>query len=149
MINPFGLEAFLECAGVCDRAAFETLFSDCYCGVNLVADPNSYSSRVIPAKVWDYLQYLLPVLVTAYVGPTAETIRERRIGLVTAPDTDAVASALIELFEERSACVQNIQRFLRTRSSTGLVQLLCPDASGHGSPAAIAAADMAGDEGKR
>lgn len=126
-----GLGAFLEYVGVGDYAVFETIFADCYCGVNLISDPNSYSSRAIPAKILDYLQSLLPVLVTPYVGPMGETIRERELGLVVKPEAEAVASALIDLHEKRSVFIRNIQTFIQTRSSTNIVELLCPELSGN------------------
>jgi len=126
-----GLGAFFEYVGVGDYAAFETIFADCYCGVNLITDPNSYSSRAIPAKIPDYLQSLLPVLVTPYVGPMVETIREHELGLVVKPEAEAVASALIDLHERRSVFIRNIQTFIQTRSSTNIVELLCPELSGN------------------
>lgn len=124
-----GLSALLECVGVADYAAFEVLFSDCYCGGNLITDPNSFSCKAIPGKILDYFQYLLPVIVSPYVGPMADTIRERKLGLVVTPEIGVVASALIELYDKRSEYVQNIQTFIRTRSSTSFVQLLCPEIS--------------------
>lgn len=121
-----GLGAFLEYAGFTDRAAFEAVFADCYCGVNLITDPNSYTSKTVPVKLLDYFQYLLPALVTPYVGPKADTIRELKLGLVVSPEVEAVASALIELYEHRSEYVQNIQTFLTTQSPGNIVQILCP-----------------------
>lgn len=122
-----GLEACFEFAGVADYAAFESVFADCYCGVNLITDPNSYSVRAIPAKILDYFQHLLPPLVTDHVGPMADTMREGKLGLVVEPEVNAVASGLIELYRNRSSFVQNIETFIKGRDSTDFVQLLCPE----------------------
>lgn len=125
----YGVGPFLECVGFVDRGAFEAAVADCYCGVNLITDPHSHSSTALPAKLWDYVQNLLPVLVTAHVGEIVDTIREQKLGLLVTPDVEAVASSLIELHDRHSDYVRNIQTFLRTRSSTNLVQLLCPETS--------------------
>jgi glycosyltransferase involved in cell wall biosynthesis len=122
-----GHGAFLECVGLGDYAAFETLFADCYCGANLIHDPTSYSSRALPAKILDYLQSLLPVLASPFVGPVADTVHRHELGLIVTPEADAVASGLIELHEKREAFVGNIRRFILNRTATDFVQLLFPE----------------------
>lgn len=122
-----GLDRFLEYAGYIDRAAFDDVFADCYCGVSLITDPNSYSTKAVPGKVMYYIQYLLPPLVTPYNGPIADTIREHKLGLVISPEVEAVASALIDLYEKRSLYVRNLQTFLSIPSPTNLMQILCPE----------------------
>ncbi|NQT93011.1 MAG: glycosyltransferase [Lentisphaerae bacterium] len=125
-----GLSAFFEYVGVGDYAAFETIFADCYCGVNLITDPDSYSSRAIPAKIPDYLQSLLPALVTPYVGSIVDMIRENDLGLVVKPEVEVVASALIELYEKRAEFIENIRTFILNRTSTNIAELLCPEVPG-------------------
>lgn len=122
-----GLDRFLEYAGYVDRAAFDDVFADCYCGVNLITDPNSYSIKAVPGKVMYYIQYLLPPLVTPYNGPFVDTIREHKLGLVVNPEIGAAASALVELYEKRSFYVQNLQTFLTNQSPTNIMQILCPE----------------------
>jgi glycosyltransferase involved in cell wall biosynthesis len=128
-----GLESLIDCAGRADRDSFDALFSDCYCGVNLITDPDSHTSKTLPSKVMDYFQYLLPVLVSPYVGPISETIRERKLGLVIDPEVDNVARALIELYDNQPHYVRNLQSFIETRERTNLIEILCPDIVPEGS----------------
>lgn len=122
-----GLGPFVEYVGVADYAQFDVIFADCFCGVNLITDPSSYSSRALPAKIPDYLQSLLPVLVTPYVGSIVDTIREHDLGLVVEPEAGEVVSAMVRLYEERATFVENIRTFIETRPSTNIVELLCPE----------------------
>lgn len=124
-----GLGRFLEYAGHedIDHAAFDDVFADCYCGVNLITNPHSYSIKAIPGKVMYYLQYLLPPLVSPYNGPIGDTIRKHQLGLVVTPELDTVVSALIELYEKRSLYVQNLQMFPTTQPPSNIMQILCPE----------------------
>ncbi len=127
LAKELGVASSVEYLGVGDYATFATILADCYCGVNMISDPNSYSARAIPAKILDYLQYLLPPLVTAGVGVFGDAVREHKLGLVIAPTVDATVDGLVEVFKSRAFFVQNIRTFIKERSSTDLVELLCPE----------------------
>jgi len=123
-----GLGELVECTGPADRQSFDSLFSDCFCGVNVITNLDSHSSKGLPAKVMDYFQYLLPVLVTVGVGRVVDSIREHELGLVVEPDIDAVTAALICLYEKRADYVDNLRLFIKTRPHTNLVKILDPEA---------------------
>lgn len=127
-----GLSDFLDCTGLVDYAAYDALLSDCYCGVNVITDPNSFSSKAIPGKILDYFQYLLPSIVSEYAGPVSKTIEENKLGLVVPPTVDSVAAALIEVYEARREYVKSIELFLRTRSQTNFAELVCRHPSENG-----------------
>jgi len=119
-----GLDRWIEHIPQVPRQSFADVFSDCFCGVNLITTSDSYSSKTIPGKIMDYFQYLLPVVVTPNVGPITEVVREHHIGRVVAPSVDEVAAALTDLCRRRDEFVQNLRAYIGCRPYTSVEQLL-------------------------
>ena len=89
---------------------------DCFCGVNLITSRTSYSSMTVPAKICDYLQYLLPPLVTPNLGYYAHIISENQLGLVVEPLKDEITKGLVSLYKEQHIYRKIIIDYIKANS---------------------------------
>lgn len=88
--------------------------SDCFCGINPITSKYSYTRNTLPAKLFDYLQYVIPVIVTENVGVGAEIVQHYRLGLVIEPNEDKFAEAVIKIYKELSWYQMNIIEYINS-----------------------------------
>ncbi len=111
LAEKYQVEQYIEFVGFVDRDNFEEVFSDCFCGINLLMTKNSYTSKTLPAKVFDYLQYLLPVIITENIGPAVEIVQSNKFGLVIEPSEDKFVEALINIYKDQELYRKNIVNY--------------------------------------
>ena len=108
------VEKYVEFLGFAERYKFEELFSDCFCGINILTSEYSHTTKTFPAKVLDYLQYLLPVIVTNNVGIIVKDIQSQELGLVINPNEAELAEALIEIYTNWKKYIESITRYINS-----------------------------------
>lgn len=113
MADPYGIASNIEFAGFVERERLPQAVSDCFCGVNLLTDPESYSSYTIPGKIIHYLQFLLPVITTKGAGVMADVIAKNGLGLVIEPNEDEFIEAVMKLREKQDEFRGNILAYIK------------------------------------
>ena len=124
MAAPYGIGPKIEHAGFVEREMLARAVSDCFCGVNILTDPESYSSYTIPGKIIHYLQFLLPVITTRGAGVMADVIAKNRLGVVIEPNEDEFMEAVMEVRERRDEFRGNILEYIKGLPRVDLVRLL-------------------------
>lgn len=107
-----GIGREIEFAGFVERERLGQALSDCFCGVNLLTDPESYSSYTIPSKIIHYLQFLLPVITTRGAGVMADVITKNGLGIVIEPNEQEFIEAVVGLRERQEEFRQNILAYI-------------------------------------
>ncbi|PIY83038.1 MAG: hypothetical protein COX96_08040 [Candidatus Omnitrophica bacterium CG_4_10_14_0_2_um_filter_44_9] len=114
----------IEFTGFLDRDSFKDALSDCFCGINLITTQDSYTSKTLPAKIYDYMQYLLPVIVSPYVGPVADLIRRQRLGLVMDLNEKDFMVGVSELYRAQTEYRERIKTYIEFTGKNTLKDFL-------------------------
>jgi len=112
MAGDFRIEEHVELLGFVERDRLPQAVSDCFCGVNLLTSPDSYSSYTIPGKLVHYLQFLLPVITTPGAGVMAGVISDNRLGLVIEPRGEEFVGAALKLHLMQDEFRENISGYI-------------------------------------
>lgn len=120
----YNVEGYVKFLGFVERNKLGEILSDCFCGINLLTDPNSISSYTIPGKIITYLQFLLPVITTEGIGPIASVIKDNKLGLIIEPLQDAFIDAIIEVYENQGQYRKNIISYINSLPKTNILELL-------------------------
>ena len=114
----WGVDGFLTREGFVERQQLAEVLKDCFCGINLITIPATYTSRTLPAKVIDYLQYLLPVIATSHIGEIAQVIRDKGIGLIIEPEPDSFINAVRDIYSHQDAYREKIRTYILDSAKT-------------------------------
>ena len=98
-----------------DYGKLKEVLDSCFCGLNLITNTDSYSTYGIPGKLIDYLQMLIPLIITDGVGPFAKVVQEKQLGLVI-KSSEELTMAIEELYSNNSSYQKNIQNYILNRS---------------------------------
>ena len=104
MIHKYNADKYIALFGFVERSKFGEVLDDCFCGINLILSQDSYTSKTLPSKIFDYLQFLMPVIVTKNVGPVVEIIKMHKLGLVIEPTEEQ----FLEAADEKSMGISEI-----------------------------------------
>lgn len=118
------VEPYLEIAGFTQREMFGQILAEGFCGINLLTTENSYTSMTLPAKIFDYLQYLLPVIVTEHVGFVTADIDKFGLGRVIETTPDSLIEALTEIFEKQHEYRNRIFQYIVSQRVVPLREIL-------------------------
>lgn len=94
-----GVEKHTEFFGFVEMEELGKTVNDCFCGVNLVTDMNTYSSYTIPGKIMHYLQFLLPVIASMGAGPFTSVIENEDLGMVIEPNENDFIDAVFKIHD--------------------------------------------------
>lgn len=92
-----GVEERVDFLGFIEREQFKEVLADCFCGINVLTSAYSYSIKAMPSKIFDYLQYSLPVIVSKNLGPLVKVIEKHKLGIVINPNRDEFIKAVEKL----------------------------------------------------
>ncbi|PIU03195.1 hypothetical protein COT44_04870 [Candidatus Shapirobacteria bacterium CG08_land_8_20_14_0_20_39_18] len=109
-----GVEKNIEFMGFTEKEKFKEALKDCFCGLNLVTSKESHTSKTIPAKICDYLQYLIPVVVTKNIGPMAKIIEINKLGVVIDPTKENISRAILHVYKNQVQYRNNIIKYLHS-----------------------------------
>ena len=114
------IQSQIEALGIQDIVYFHswvktenihTVLDDCFCGINLLTTEESYSSNTIPGKLIQYLQMLVPVLITKNNGLLTGLIQEHEMGMVVTPIQESILDGILYIFENQGLFQNNIRRY--------------------------------------
>jgi len=109
------VQEYVEFYSYLDYARLKEILDGCFCGLNLLTTTDSYSIYGIQGKLVDYLQMLIPIIVTDGVGPFAKVVQEKQIGFVI-KSTEELAKAIEELYNNNLHYQNNIRNYILSRS---------------------------------
>lgn len=112
-VKNLSLENRVNIIGFTERSSFGKVFSDSFCGVNLITSKESYSSKTLPAKIFDYLQFLIPVIVSENLGLISEMIAKYKVGCVISPSVENLIDAVNKVYKNQDIYKKNIHNFLK------------------------------------
>lgn len=118
------VEKYVEFLGFLDRDKFAEVLTNCFCGLNMIIYPDSYTSYTIPGKSMDYLQYLLPSISTKYIGEIATVIQKHSLGIIIEPSENEFISAVLEIYREQKKFRENIINFINTSQKLNVRELI-------------------------
>ena len=118
------VDQYVKILGFVETEQLAEILSDCFCGINLITSTDSYSSYTIPAKIINYLQHLLPVIVTEGVGPLASIIRDNKLGLVIEPSQEAFINSVFKIYTENKQYRENIVCYINSLPKTNIKELI-------------------------
>ncbi len=111
-VNQRSLNSCVEFMGYQPREDFSKLFKDVFCGVNLITSKNSYTTYTLPGKVFDYIQYGIPILASKNIGTVAQIIKENRIGVISDIDYKSLIGSIDMLDKNFSELSYNIDEYI-------------------------------------
>lgn len=120
----YNIEKYIEFLGFVETDKFGEILSECFCGINLITDINSYSYNTIPGKLIHYLQYLLPVIVTEGVGPFTACIQENGLGVVIEPSQDSFIEAVSTIYINQNQYRENIVRYINSMPEFDIKEII-------------------------
>lgn len=120
----YNIKEDVKFLGFVERNKLGEMLSDCFCGVNLLTDFNSFSIYTIPGKIITYLQFLLPVIATEGIGPIASVIKNNKLGLIIKPSYDAFIDAVIEIYRNQGEYRKNIISYINSLPKRNIIELL-------------------------
>lgn len=119
-----GVESYVQLLGFVETQNLPEVFSDCFCGLNLITDRNSYTSFTIPGKLIHYFQHLLPVIVTDGIGPMVQILKVHQLGLVIEPNIESFVKASLEIYKKREVFRENIKKYIATQPHVDIKNLI-------------------------
>jgi len=123
-VKKLRLENTVEYLGFINTNDFSKAVTDCFCGINLLTDAESYSKYTVPSKLVYYIQFLLPVITTRGAGLNlTELIELNRLGLVIDPNKAKFEEAAGELFVNHKKYCHNIIKFIHNNKKENFRQI--------------------------
>ena len=122
------VEEYVKFLGFIGRKDFNSVLSDCLCGLNILITKNSYSSYGTPSKIMHYFQHLLPVIVTEGVSPPmVRDIKEKELGCVIGLSEDELVEAVLRIYSGQETYRKNIKDYIESFPKTGILSFLKED----------------------
>lgn len=118
------LDAYVNFLGFLDRKKISFEVSDCFCGINLLTKIDNPSYYIIPAKLIDYIQFLLPIITTEGAGSMAKIIKENGLGLVIQPTEEEFIESLFIIYKKYEEYKNNIVNYINKLPDVSLKEFL-------------------------
>lgn len=124
MIRDLGLQGCTEWTGFVATETLPEILKDCFCGVNLQMQPDNASKRAIAGRVVNFIQFLLPSIITEYSGAIVAHVQVHRLGIITQPTANAIRKAILKAYVENQKYMQACRHFIgKARSTIGFRDL--------------------------
>ena len=118
------LDRYVTFMGFVQTEALKEALADCFCGLNLLTQRDSYSSYGIPGKQIHYLQFLLSVIATDNAGTLVPIIRQKRLGVIIDPTSEDLQAAVWETFSNQQRYRVNIIDFIKSIKRVNIKTLI-------------------------
>ena len=109
-IKRLGLEHFVELYDFLPLSELKKVLNDCFCGINLITNTNSYSSFALPGKFIHYLQMKIPILATKNNG-IVDVIEENNLGVIIEPSPSLILASVGKLYKNQENYIINILKY--------------------------------------
>lgn len=118
------MEPYVFFHGFVESERFNDILSNCFCGINILTLKDSYSSFTIPGKLLNYIQYLLPVIVTEGSGSFVDTVKENNLGLVIEASEEAFCDAALNIYNNQKKIRYNIIKYIQNQRKVSLKEMI-------------------------
>ena len=108
-IENMAIGNLVELHGWLNQNDLKLVMQECFCGINLLTS-ESYSDYAIPGKNIQYMQMLIPLLVTSNNNMNS-TIKEYKLGYVLNVKLESLHEAILHLFENQKHYRDNIEKY--------------------------------------
>lgn len=112
VVKAYDAQEFVEISGFVEADKLYEFMSDCFCGIHLINSTNSHTIYTISGKLIQYIQLLMPVIVTKNIGPFHKLIQQYEIGKVIKPLRDEICSSVEHLYKNLEQYQENIRKFV-------------------------------------
>ncbi len=90
----------------------------------MIKDKNSYTSFTFQGKIGDYLQYLLPLVVSQHVGLLKETIERNKLGIIADTSTISFTDAVLTIYNRQQEYKRNISDYIKLNQDLDIDSIL-------------------------
>lgn len=112
------VEDLVDFIGFVERDEFVNHLSICFCGINIVTDPDSYTKYTVSAKSIDYLQHLVPPVVSPYLNQSfLDDLDTNNLGMISDIEASDVASSIHKIYEDKVQYVLNIHKYIKAKQN--------------------------------
>lgn len=106
---------YIKYLGFLPTSQFAKNAEDCFCGLNLITNTQSYTMFTTPSKVIYYLEFLLPPLITKGNGYlVTNLIKQYNLGKITQNKQTEIVKDINQLKEKNSFYVNKIKNFIKS-----------------------------------
>ena len=109
-IKDLGLEIFVELYDFLPLSELEEVMKDCFCGINLIKDEESFACLGASGKFIQYLQMKMPILATKNNG-IVDVIEENSLGIIIEPEASVILSSIRKLYKDQKNYTTNIIKY--------------------------------------
>lgn len=113
-IEEYKISDHVEILGFTERSRFKKETRDCFCGINLLTGKGSYSAKTLPAKIFDYIQYLLPIIVTNNLGIMSRMVLKNNLGQVINPSVEELTDAVLNIYKNQGRYRDNMIKYIES-----------------------------------
>jgi glycosyltransferase involved in cell wall biosynthesis len=109
-VKNLGLENFVELYDFLPLSELEEVMKDCFCGINLIKDEESFTCLAACGKFIQYLQMKMPILATKNNG-IVDVIEENDLGIIIEPKAGVILSSIRKLYKDQKNYMTNIIKY--------------------------------------
>ena len=109
-VESLGLKNFVELYGFLPLSELEEVMKDCFCGINLIKDEESFACLGASGKFIQYLQMKMPILATKNNG-IVNVIEENNLGIIIEPKASVILSSIRKLYKDQKNYTTNIIKY--------------------------------------
>ena len=109
-IKDLSLEIFVELYDFLPLSELEEVMKDCFCGINLIKDEESFTCLAACGKFIQYLQMKMPILATKNNG-IVDVIEENNLGIIIEPKASVILSSIRKLYKDQKNYVTDIIKY--------------------------------------
>ena len=109
-VESLGLKNFVELYGFLPLSELEEVMKDCFCGINLIKDEESFACLGASGKFIQYLQMKMPILATKNNG-IVDVIEENNLGIIIEPKAGVILSSIRKLYKDQKNYMTNIIKY--------------------------------------
>jgi glycosyltransferase involved in cell wall biosynthesis len=109
-VKSLGLKNFVELHGFLPLSELEEAMKDCFCGINLIKDEESFTCLAVCGKFIQYLQMKMPILATKNNG-IIDVIEENNLGIIIEPSASLILTSIHNLYKDQKNYITNIIKY--------------------------------------
>jgi len=109
-IKSLGLKNFVELYDFLPLSELEEVMKNCFCGINLIKDEESFTCLAACGKFVQYLQMKMPILATKNNG-IVDVIEENNLGIIIEPNASVILSSMRILYKDQKNYITNIIKY--------------------------------------
>ena len=109
-VESLGLKNFVELYDFLPLSELEEVLKDCFCGINLIKDEESFTCLATCGKLIQYLQMKMPILASNNNG-IVDVIEENNLGIIIETKASVITSSIRKLHKDQKNYTTNIIKY--------------------------------------